>query len=64
MCNQVSPTRCLSDVSPVTLGECRGWVDRADGLTLLVSVALQALPLCLELLNVPPSSGGLQGGTW
>ena len=64
MCNQVCPTRCLSDISPATLGECRGWVDRADGLTLPVRVALQALPLCLELLHVPSSSGGLQGGMW
>lgn len=64
MCNQVCLTRCLSDVSPGTLGECRGWVDKADGLTLPVTVALQALPLCLELPNLPSSSGGLQGGTW
>ena len=62
MFNQPCPTRCLSDVRPGTLGECRGWADSADRLTLPITVDLQALPLGSELLNLSSSSGVCREG--
>lgn len=62
MFNQLCPTRCLSDVSPGTLAECRRWADSADRLTLPIIVDLQALPLGSEFLNLPSSSGVCREG--
>lgn len=68
MFNRACLTWCLSDVtqdvSPATLGECQRWADSAAGLTLSISLDLQAPPFYSELPNLPSGCGSLQRRVW